>query len=168
MQDRNNVLLQEEQLGTEVLKPRAMWFSRRRQWNQKFWIGKLWGPARNVRGKTQKFWVVFRQWATSQKFRITLKQWGDINSSVCYQHVKIRNSECLKTASGNIRSSVYLTCKENSEALCCIKIVSEHQKFSIMLSQWVSIRSSVCVNSEKNHGNSVWQNSEEDSEVPHA
>ena len=92
---------------------------------QKFWVGKLWGPARNIRGETQKFWVVFRQWTTSQKFCITLKQWVNPRNSVYCQHVKIRNSECVKTASGNIRSSVCLTCRENSEVLWCVRTVSE-------------------------------------------
>ena len=73
----------------------------------------------------QKFWIAFRPWATSQKLCITLKQWVNVSSSACYQHVKIRNSECLKTTNGNIRSSVYLTCKENSEVLCCVRTRSE-------------------------------------------
>ena len=44
-----------------------------------------------------------------------------------YQHVKIRNSECLKTANGNIISSVYLTCEENSKVLCCVRTMSESE-----------------------------------------
>ena len=80
---------------------------------QKFWVGKRWGPAKNVRGKTQKFWVVFRQWAKSQRFCITLKQWVNPKISVYCQHVKIRNW-VFKTGRGSIISSVCLTCRENS------------------------------------------------------
>ena len=99
---------------------------------QKFWIGKLWGPVRNVRGETQKFWVVFRQWAKSHRLCITLKQWVSLRNSVYCQHVKIINSECVRKQRVETSEVQY------------VWHVGRTQKFCAVLEQWVNHGSSMC------------------------
>ena len=119
-------------VGSEVLDSYTLRSCKnvRGKGKQRFWIDTLWSPAKNVRGKTQKFWVVFRQWATSQKLCITLKQWTNASSSVHCQHVKVINSECLKTADGNNQmSSVFDMWGELK--FYVVLTACKHQKFCV-------------------------------------
>ena len=68
---------------------------------------------------------------------------------------KPRGSGWCSASEPKVKSSVLRWNNEQTWAVQCIWHVRRTQKFCIVLSQWVNIRSLVCVNSEKNHGSYV-------------